>query len=129
MRQLHLSREHRSFMIAVLVTVFCVSGCAALEEARQRRQERIRQQQSKRYLTFARPDAEILVSPDGLEIGSYRYTLTFHEDLLKNAAFDEAEEREEFGRGALVYMESLYTFIQELFRHRSASPTHRYCAL
>ena len=108
-------RKHWQLMIVVLVTVFCVSSCVALEEARQRRQERIKQQQSKRYLTFARPDGQISVSPDGLEIGSVHYTLTFHENLLKNAAFDEAKERQEFGRGALVYMESLYTFIQELF--------------
>ena len=115
MRKLNVVKKHCRVAAGLLAIALCVAGCAALEEARQRRQERIKQQQSKRYLTFARPDAEILVSPDGLEIGSYRYTLTFHEDLLKNAAFDEAKEREEFGRGALVYMESLYTFIQELF--------------
>ena len=109
------SRDTGGVVISPLAIALCISGCAALEEAQQRRRERITQQQSKRYLTFARPDAEILVSPDGLEIASYQYTLTFHEDLLKNAAFDEAKEREEFGRGALVYMESLYTFIQELF--------------
>ena len=115
MRMPNSYRKHWQLMIAVLVTVYCVSSCAALEEARQRRQERIKQQQSKRYLTFARPDAQISVASDGLEIGSDHYALTFHEDLLKNAAFDEAKERQEFGRGALVYMESLYTFIQELF--------------
>ena len=102
-------------MIACFVVALCLTGCASLEQARQQQQEKIKREQSKRYLTFARPDAQISVSPDELEIGSDHYTLTFHEDLLKNAAFDEAKEREEFGRGALVYMESLYTFIQELF--------------
>ena len=102
-------------MIACFVVALCLTGCASLEQARLRQQEKIRREQSKRYLTFARPDAQIWVSPDELEIGSDHYALTFHEDLLKNAAFDEAKEREEFGRGALVYMESLYTFIQELF--------------
>ena len=115
MRKLNVFKTHCRTAVGLLAIAFCVSGCAALEEARQRRQEKIKQQQSRRYLTFARPDAQISVSPDELEIGSYHYTLTFHEDLLKNAAFDEVKEREEFGRGALVYMESLYTFIQELF--------------
>ena len=115
MRQLHLSKEHRMFMIAAFVTTVCISGCASLEQARLRQQEKIKRQQSKRYLTFARPDVQISVSPDGLEIGSDHYTLNFHEDLLKNTDFDEPRERDEFGRGALVYMESLYTFIQELF--------------
>ena len=100
---------------AFFVVALCLTGCASLEQARLRQQEKIRREQSKRYLTFARPDAQIWVSPDELEIGSDHYALTFHEDLLKHAAFDEAKEREEFGRGALVYMESLYTFIQELF--------------
>ena len=114
-REPDVFKKHCRAAAGLLAVALCVSGCAALEEARLRRQERIKQQQSKRYLTFARPDGQISVSPDGLEIGSVHYTLTFHENLLKNAAFDEAKERQEFGRGALVYMESLYTFIQELF--------------
>ena len=109
------NRRQMRNMIAVLVVMLCLSSCAALEEASQRRQEKIKRQQSKRYLTLARPDAQISVSSGALEIGSDHYTLTFHEDLLKNKAFDEPREREEFGRGALVYMESLYTFIEKLF--------------
>lgn len=115
MRVSYSHRNHWQPMIACFVVALCLTGCASLEQARQQQQEKIKREQSKRYLTFARPDAQISVSPDELEIGSDHYTLTFHEDLLKNAAFDEAKEREEFGRGALVYMESLYTFIQELF--------------
>lgn len=102
-------------IIVLLAVSLCISSCASLEQAQQRRQEKIKQKQSKRYLTLARPDVQMSVSPDGLEIGSDHYALTFHEDLLKTKAFDEANEREDFGRGALVYMESLYTFIQELF--------------
>ena len=115
MREPHLFKKHRMEIVAFLLIVFCLSSCAALEEASKRRQEKIKQQQSKRYLTLARPDAQISVSTGALEIGSDHYTLTFHEDLLKNKAFDEPREREGFGRGALVYMESLYTFIEELF--------------
>ena len=115
MIQTNENHRHCTFMVVSLAIVLCFLGCASLEQAHRRRQEKIKRQQSKRYLTFARPDVQISVSPDGLEIGSDHYTLTFHEDLLKNTDFDEAKEREDFGRGALVYMESLYTFIQELF--------------
>ena len=115
MRHLNVFKKHRSVAAGLLAIALCFSGCAALEEARQRQQEKIKRQQSKRYLTFARPDAQISVSSDGLEIGSDHYTLNFYEDLLNNTDFDEPRERDEFGRGALVYMESLYTFIQELF--------------
>ncbi len=115
MREPHLFKKHRTEILALLLIVFCLSSCAALEEASQRRREKIKRQQSKRYLTLARPDAQISVSTGALEIGSDHYTLTFHEDLLENKAFDEPREREGFGRGALVYMESLYTFIEKLF--------------
>ena len=112
---LNVNRRQMRNMIVFLLVALCLSGCASLEQAQQRRQEKIRQQQNERYLTFVRPDVQIWVSPDGQEIGSDHYTLTFHEDLLKNTDFDEANEREDFGRGALVYMESLYTFVQQLF--------------
>ena len=102
--------------VFLLAALSCFSSCASLERARQRQQEKIKQKQSKRYLTLERPDVKIAVSPDGLKIGSDHYVLTFHEDLLKRTAFDEPKERQDFGRGALVYMESLYTFIEQLFR-------------
>ena len=110
-------------MFVLLMVAICISSCASLEKAQQRQQEKIRQQQSKRYLTFPPPDVHIAVSPDGLKIGSDHYTLTFHEDLLKRSSLDESEERQEVGHGALLYMESLYEFIHELFR--MAPPTRR----
>lgn len=103
-------------MTGLLVALLCIPSCASLEKARQRQQEKIKQQQSKRYLTLPRPNVHIAVSPDGLEVGSDHYTLTYHEDLLKRRTFDESKERQEYGHGALLYMESLYGYIYELFR-------------
>ena len=103
-------------MIGLIVISLGISSCASLEKARQRQQEKIKQQQSKRYLTLPRPNVHVTVSPDGLKVGSDHYTLTYHEDLLKRRTFDESKERQEFGHGALLYMESLYEFIYELFR-------------
>lgn len=116
MKRLNLSCRRQMPVIAVLAVSLSMSSCASLEKARERQQEKIRRQQSKRYLTLPRPDAQISVSPDGLKIGSDHYTLTFHEDLLKRSSLDESKERQEIGHGALLYMESLYKYIHELFR-------------
>ena len=102
-------------LIVHFAIAICITSCASLEKSRQRQREKIKQQQSKRYLTLPRPDAQISVSPDGLKIGSDHYELTFHEDLLKRRSLDESKERQEFGHGALLYMESLYKYIHELF--------------
>lgn len=115
MRTLRVPEKHWKLMIVHIAIAICISSCAALEKSRQRQQEKIRQQQSKRYLTLPRPDVQIAVSPDGLKIGSDHYTLTYHEDLLKRRSLDDSKERQEFGQGALLYMESLYKYIHELF--------------
>ena len=60
---LNLNRRQMRNMIAYLLVALCLSGCASLEQAQQRRQEKNRQQQSRRDLAFTRPDAQISVSP------------------------------------------------------------------
>ena len=98
-----------------LIVVFNFVGCAALNEAQQKRQARIKKQQKDRYLTLERPNAQIRVSPDGLKVESDHYVLTFADDLLKHKDFDEISERQDMGRGALVFMESLYQYVHDLF--------------
>ena len=115
MRKMNVSCKHWLPAIVLLAVSLCICSCASLEKARQRQQEKIKQQQSQRYLTLERPDVHVTASPDGLEIGSDHYTLTFHKGLLKRRSFDESKERQEFGHGALLYMESLYEYIHELF--------------
>ena len=109
MREPHLFKKHRTEILAHLLIVFCLSSCAALEEASKRRQEKIKQQQSKRYLTLARPDAQISVSTGALEIGSDHYTLTFHEELAQKQSLRRTERARRIRtRRAGVYGEPLY---------------------
>ena len=116
MREFRLGSRCCIATLALLATwPFFFSSCTALNEAQERRQEKIRQQQNQRYLTLARPDVQISLSPDGLEIGSDHYTLTFDDELLRTNKFNEPQERQDFARGALVYMEGLYEFIRQLF--------------
>ena len=93
MRTFRVPEKHWKLIIVHIAIAICISSCAALEKSRQRQQEKIRQQQSKRYLTLPRPDVQIAVSPDGLKIGSDHYTLTYHEDLLKRRSLDDSRER------------------------------------
>ena len=106
----------------LLLLLSTVIGCASLKQAQQRKQERIQQEQKARYLTFERPTTEIEASSDGLKIESQHYTLTFADDLLKNKDFDEVKERQEMGQGALVFMESLYNYVNGIF---GFEPNHR----
>lgn len=100
-------------VISLLILIFV--GCAALEEAQQRKQDRTRQQQQERYVTFERPTTEIQVAEDGLILESEHYTFTFAEDLLTHPDYDEPEERQNVGRGALLFMESLYNYVHDIF--------------
>ena len=102
--------------IAVLpLIVFLSIGCAALEEAQQRKQERTRLQQQERYVTFERPNTEIEMLQDGLTLESEHYTFTFAQDLLTHPDYDEPDERQSVGKGALLFMESLYNYVHEIF--------------
>jgi hypothetical protein len=115
MKNLMWAQKHRVPISILLLVAFFFTGCAALNEAQQRRQARVKQEQKERYLTFERPTSEITVSPDGLKVDSKHYTLTFAEDLLGHEDFDEPRERQDMGQGALLFMESLYDFVHSIF--------------
>ncbi|MYE88924.1 hypothetical protein F4X33_08025 [Candidatus Poribacteria bacterium] len=109
-------RNNYSAPIAILLLIALLfAGCAALEEAQQRKQERTRRQQQERYVTFERPDTEIEASSDSLTLTSEHYTFTFADDLLTHADYDEPEERQNVGKGALLFMESLYNYVHDIF--------------
>ena len=108
--------DNYSAPIAIfLLIAFLSVGCAALEEAQQRKQERTRRQQQERYVTFERPTTEIEMASDGLTLTSEHYTFTFAADLLTHPDYDEPDERQNVGKGALLFMESLYNYVHDIF--------------
>ena len=66
-------------------------------------------------MTFERPDTEIEASSDSLTLTSEHYTFTFADDLLTHPDYDEPEERQSVGKGALLFMESLYNYVHDIF--------------
>ncbi len=121
-----MRQKNRGFLIAtfwrvgpmLLVVALVFNGCAALEEARQRREQRLLEERNASSLMLKTPKAEIdedNITPDGLSGWSDHYTIKFADDLLQLPAFDEVAERKEFVHSALVYMESLYDAMHELF--------------
>ena len=122
MKDLCRFRNHCLTILTLLLIALFFAGCGALGKAQQKREARAKRQQEGRYMLLERPKAEINVSPDGQKINSDHYTLSFAEDLQSNALFDEPKERQDWGQGALVYMESLYQYVHDIF---GFEPDHR----
>ena len=102
----------------LLVAALVFNGCAALEEARQRREKRILEERNASSLMLKSPKSEIdpdNITEDALFGESAHYTIKFAEDLLQLPPFDEVAERKEFIYSALGYMESLYDAMSDLF--------------
>ena len=125
-------RPFRSFMrtravFVLLAMLFGFSGCVALtalQEAQQRREKRILKERDAASLMLKPSKAKIAVRPDALFGESDHYTLKFAEDLLVLDEFDEVEERAEFTRSALGYMESLYDAMNRLFGFQPEHKIH-----
>ena len=115
MKDFNPFNKHSLPISILLLILFLSAGCAALEEAQRRKQERTRQQQQERYVTFERPTTEIEMASDGLTLKSEHYTFTFAEDLLTHPDYDEPDERQNVGKGALLFMESLYNYVHNIF--------------
>ncbi|MCZ6680151.1 MAG: hypothetical protein O7E52_23215, partial [Candidatus Poribacteria bacterium] len=81
------SYNHYIPISILLAVAFLFTGCAALNKAQQQRQEKIKQEQQKRYMTFERPTSKVRASSDGLTIESQHYIMTFAKDLLQNKDF------------------------------------------
>ncbi len=116
MKSLRQSRSSLSYTLILLLAVFFFTGCTALNEAQQRRQERIKKERVERHVLYERPTSEFNATPDGLVVNSEHYTLTFHETLLQHEDFDEAQERQDTGQGILVSLESFYKFVHNILK-------------
>lgn len=119
-------KTHVIFIL--LAAGWVLNGCAALEEAQQRREKRILEARDANLLMLKPSAATIRVAenaPPGKQYGiSDHYTLTFAEDLYAHEEFDEVEERKVFTRSALGYMESLYEAMNELFGFQPKHKIH-----
>ena len=104
------------------------NGCAALQEAQQRRDQRLKDRLDTDQLMLQAPDATITVNPKppkGEPHGeSDHYTFTFVEDLQIHDDFDEIEERNAFARSSLTYMESLYSAMYDIFGFKPKQKIH-----
>ena len=112
-------------MPMLLAAALVFNGCAALEEARQRREKRLLEERNASSLMLERPKSEITdenIARDALSGWSDHYTIKFADDLLQLPAFDEVAERKEFGISALSYMESLY---EAMHKHFGFHPEHK----
>jgi len=97
-----------------LLIIFTI-GCAQLNEVHKRKTAEARNRLKKRYVTLARSNSDIQASASSLTLESKHYTLTFSKDIQKLKNYDSVDERLELGHGSLVYMESLYDFVHDIF--------------
>ncbi|MXZ01279.1 hypothetical protein F4Y93_11790, partial [Candidatus Poribacteria bacterium] len=125
-----MKEKNRRFLIAIfwrvgpmlLVVALVFNGCAALEEARQRREKRLLEERNASSLMLKPSKSKPNIAEDALSGQSDHYTIKFAEDLLQLPAFDEVAERKEFAESALGYMESLYDAMHE---HFGFHPEHK----
>ncbi len=111
-------------ILTFVIGCICFSGCAALKEAQQRREARVKQQKNKQYLLLTVPKVEIKVGGGALTAESAHYSITFAEDLRKHDDFDEISERRTYAQSALVYMESLYNEMEAVFGFQPEHKIH-----
>ncbi len=115
--------------ILILVAVGLIfNGCASLQEAQQRRDQRLKERRNTDQLLLKPTDATITVNPKpphGKPHGeSDHYSFTFVENLHIHQDFDEIEERNAFAKSSLAYMESLYSAMYDIFGFKPKQKIH-----
>ena len=114
-------------VVLLIIAMLACNGCAALQEAQQRRDKRILEERNASSLMLTPSEASERIKirePDALYSTSDHYTLTFAEDLHGHPELDSVEERETFARSALGYMESLYDAMHRLFGFQPKHKIH-----
>ena len=109
-----------------LLGVGCLffNGCAALEEAQQRREARMRKQREGQYFLLTPSKGNVHVAADARTAESAHYSITFAEDLKTHEGFDDVAERRTFAESALGYMESLYYEMNAVFGFQPEHKIH-----
>ena len=115
-------------LLVLAVINSLIIGCAALQEAQQKREKRIAEKRSEKHLMLKASKGSININPNPLEGKphgeSEHYTLTFAEDLQAKEDFDEDKERETFAGSALSYMESLYDELHNIYGFKPKHKIH-----
>lgn len=105
-----------------------LNGCAALQEAQQKREKRLAEKRNEKQFLLSASKATINVEATPLEGKphgeSEHYTLKFADDLLAMDDYDEPQERETFANSALLYMESLYDAMHNIFGFKPEHKIH-----
>ena len=109
--------------ILTILTLGCLFvSCAVLNEAQQRRKERLKKEQLPDLYLLKPSRASIEIDEEAFQGESDHYKLKFAEDLYNHDEFDEVSERKTFALSALSYMESLYEAMYDIFGFK---PEHR----
>lgn len=99
-----------------LIFLMSCNSLQELQKANLKRQQDAHARMKDQYVTLEKPsDTNVNVSGDGLKIDSTHYSLSFSEDLQQHTEYDTVSERQQSGHGYLVFMESLYQFIYQIF--------------
>ena len=129
-RNLTLQIKCRKIIILLLLAVLSslIIGCAALQEAQQKREKRMAEKRNAKQFLLSTSKAAINVNANPLDDKPHgesdHYTLKFAADLQATDDFDEPQERETFANSALVYMESLYDEMHNIFGFKPEHKIH-----
>ena len=107
----------------IMISLF-FSGCAALKEAQQRREAKLKKQRDKQYFMMTPSKGDIQIAEGARTAESAHYSITFAEDLKEHNDFDEISERSTYIRSALAYMESLYNEMNTVFGFQPKHKIH-----
>ncbi|MXV76909.1 hypothetical protein F4X73_15545 [Candidatus Poribacteria bacterium] len=119
----HISRI-ASGLLTILTLGCLLGGCTVLNEAQQRRAERLKNKQRPNLYLLKASRASIKIDADALQGESDHYILKFSEDLHDHDKFNEVSERKEFALSALSYMESLYEAMYDVFGFKPEHKVH-----
>lgn len=125
-----LQIKSREIIILLVLSVLSslIISCAALQEAQLKRAKRMKEKRNEKQFLLSASKAEINVdanpTDDKPHGESEHYTLKFAEDLLAMEDYDEPQERETFANSALVYMESLYDALHNIFGFKPEHKIH-----
>lgn len=111
--------------LIIILTIGCLyAGCTVLNEAQQRREERLSKNQHKDLYLLKASKANIEIDAEAFQGESDHYSLKFSEDLYDHDKFNEVSERKEYALSALSYMESLYDAMYDMFGFKPEHKIH-----